>query len=63
MRCVAVYTLIGVAFMCGGCAFQRAQVATDAQNTMIGLTREQVLACIGAAREPSEGRGDGGLVL
>lgn len=44
---VAVYALIGVALVCGGCASQRAQVASDAQNTMIGLTKEQVFACMG----------------
>jgi outer membrane protein assembly factor BamE (lipoprotein component of BamABCDE complex) len=29
------------------CAIQRAQVANDAQSQMIGLTKEQVLACMG----------------
>ena len=32
-----------------GCAVQRAQVAQDAQGKMIGLTKEQVLACMGAS--------------
>jgi glucose/arabinose dehydrogenase len=31
----------------GACAFQRAQMANDAQGKMIGLTKEQVLACMG----------------
>jgi outer membrane protein assembly factor BamE (lipoprotein component of BamABCDE complex) len=30
-----------------GCAIQRAQVANDAQSKMIGLTKEQVLSCMG----------------
>lgn len=38
------------------CALQRAQVASDAQNKMIGLTKEQVLACMGApASKAAEG--------
>lgn len=31
-----------------GCAFQRAQVAQDAQNKMVGLSKERVLQCMGA---------------
>ncbi len=34
-------------FVVAGCAVQRAQVAQDAQGKMIGLTKEQVLACMG----------------
>jgi hypothetical protein len=30
-----------------GCAIQRAQVAKDAQSNMIGLTKGEVLACMG----------------
>jgi hypothetical protein len=30
-----------------GCAVQRAMVATDAKDKMVGLTKEQVLACMG----------------
>jgi hypothetical protein len=30
-----------------GCAFQRAQIAQDAQANMIGMPKEQVLACMG----------------
>jgi hypothetical protein len=29
------------------CSFQRAQVAADAQTAMVGLSKEQVLACMG----------------
>lgn len=36
---------LGLALM--GCAIQRAQVANEAQNKMVGLTKEQVLACMG----------------
>jgi hypothetical protein len=31
----------------GACAIQRAQVANEAQGQMVGLTKEQVLACMG----------------
>jgi hypothetical protein len=41
------YLVLGVAIMMGGCALQRATVATDAQQRMIGFTKEQVLACMG----------------
>jgi outer membrane protein assembly factor BamE (lipoprotein component of BamABCDE complex) len=29
------------------CSFQRAQVAADAQTAMVGMSKEQVLACMG----------------
>jgi hypothetical protein len=31
-----------------GCAIERAQVAQDARTKMLGLSKEQVLACMGA---------------
>lgn len=36
-----------MALVLGGCAFQRAQIAQDARGAMVGLSREQVLACMG----------------
>jgi outer membrane protein assembly factor BamE (lipoprotein component of BamABCDE complex) len=30
-----------------GCAFQRAQLAQDAQGRMVGMSKEQILACMG----------------
>jgi hypothetical protein len=36
-----------IAVSVSACAIQRAQVASDAQSKMIGLTKEQVLACMG----------------
>jgi hypothetical protein len=36
---------LGLALM--GCAVQRALVANEAPNKMIGLSKEQVLACMG----------------
>jgi hypothetical protein len=39
-----------------GCAIARAQVAQDAQSRMVGLTNEQVLACMGVpAAKAAEG--------
>jgi hypothetical protein len=35
------------AMLLAGCAVQRAQVAQDAQSSMVGLSKEQVLACMG----------------
>jgi hypothetical protein len=49
--------VLGIAAMCatlGGCAFQRAEIAQDAQ--MVGLPKERVLACMGApATKAAEG--------
>jgi hypothetical protein len=39
---------IGLVTLClPACAIQRAVVANDAQEKMVGLTKEQVLACMG----------------
>jgi hypothetical protein len=39
-----------------GCAFQRAEIAQDARAQMIGMSKEQVLACMGApANKAAEG--------
>ena len=39
-----------------GCAVERAQVAADAQGKMVGMTKEQVLACMGPpANKAAEG--------
>ena len=37
-----------LALILSGCAVQRAQEARQAQATMIGMPKEQVLACMGA---------------
>lgn len=39
--------VLALALALGGCALQRAQVAHDAQASMVGLSKEQVLACMG----------------
>lgn len=39
-----------------GCAFQRAETARDAQAQMIGMPKEQVLACMGVpSNQAAEG--------
>lgn len=43
---------IGLALM--GCAVQRALVANEAPNKMIGLSKEQVLACMGPPDKHAE---------
>lgn len=40
-------TLAVCAVLLVACALQRAQVANQAQGQMVGLTKEQVLACMG----------------
>jgi hypothetical protein len=48
--------LVLVAGMVTGCAVQRAVVARGAQEKMVGLSREQVLACMGPpASKAAEG--------
>jgi outer membrane protein assembly factor BamE (lipoprotein component of BamABCDE complex) len=47
-----VITALGLA----GCAIQRAQLANDAQSEMVGMTKEQVLSCMGPpANKAAEG--------
>ena len=52
--------ILGIVALCaalGGCAFQRAEVAQTAQASMIGMPKEQVLACMGApANKATEGK-------
>jgi outer membrane protein assembly factor BamE (lipoprotein component of BamABCDE complex) len=41
----------------GGCAIQRAEIAQDARVQMVGMSKEQVLACMGApATKAAEGK-------
>ena len=48
--------VVGAAFIVSGCAVQRAVVARSAQEKMVGLSREQVLACMGPpASKAAEG--------
>jgi hypothetical protein len=52
--------VLGIVALCaalGGCAFQRAEIAQDARTQMVGLSKEQVLACMGApANKAAEGK-------
>ena len=46
--------------MVAGCAFQRARLAQDAQGRMVGMTREQVFACMGPPQtKAAEGATEG----
>jgi len=54
MRNVAIVVLCAAL---GGCALQRAQIAQDARVQMVGLSKEQVLACMGVpASRTAEGQ-------
>lgn len=46
-----------------GCAIQRAVVAQGAQDKMVGMSREQILACMGPPRYKGSRRNDRGLVV
>lgn len=48
--------VVGCALMVAGCAVQRAVVAQSAQEKMVGMSREQVLTCMGPpATKAAEG--------
>ena len=51
--------ILGIVALCaalGGCAIQRAQIAQDARAQMVGLSKEQVLTCMGPpANKAAEG--------
>jgi uncharacterized protein (DUF2147 family) len=57
MRGAALAVVMAVAAgAVAGCAIERAQVAHDAQSKMIGLSKEQVLSCMGVpAARAAEG--------
>ncbi|MDD2324852.1 MAG: hypothetical protein PHW63_02415 [Alphaproteobacteria bacterium] len=58
MRRTFLIGLLGVGFCClvGGCAMQRAADAQEAQQKMVGLSKEQVFSCMGIpVRKASEG--------
>jgi hypothetical protein len=52
--------VLGIVALCatlGGCAFERAEIAQKAQASMIGMPKEQVLACMGPpANKATEGK-------
>src|SRR3954453_18030178 len=55
MRMVGLVLPIGL--MLAGCAIQRAQTAQDARVQMVGMSKEQVLACMGPpANKAAEGQ-------
>jgi len=53
---VRLICVVLIAAVLGSCALQRAQVAADAQTQMVGLTKEQLFACMGPpANKAAEG--------
>jgi len=39
--------ILAAAFLLAGCAVQRAHQATEAREQLVGLSKEQILACMG----------------
>ena len=51
-----VLTIAALCVALGGCALQRAEIAQDARAQMVGMSKEQVLTCMGApATKAAEG--------
>jgi outer membrane protein assembly factor BamE (lipoprotein component of BamABCDE complex) len=46
-RLMAVYKFVLVAALAGCAQMERAEVAKKAQTSMVGMTKEQVLSCMG----------------
>jgi hypothetical protein len=42
------FIIVALCALLGGCAIQRAQTAQDARVQMVGMSKEQVLTCMGA---------------
>tara|TARA_R110000803_G_scaffold134509_3_gene201600 strand:+ start:95 stop:517 length:423 start_codon:yes stop_codon:yes gene_type:complete len=42
-----IIVLLAVSFAISSCVYQRAGIATKAKSQMIGMTEEQILACMG----------------
>src|SRR5829696_2756532 len=56
MHILKISGTIAIVVLVSACSIQRAQVAGEAQARMVGLTKEQVLACMGPpARQAAEG--------
>jgi hypothetical protein len=51
--------IVALAVAVSGCAIQRAQIAQDARVQMVGMSKEQVLVCMGPqASKAAEGQTD-----
>lgn len=51
------FILVALSFLVSGCAIQRSQEAQQARASMVGMTKEQILACMGpAAQKATEGQ-------
>jgi outer membrane protein assembly factor BamE (lipoprotein component of BamABCDE complex) len=52
-----VLGIVALGLALSGCAIERAQIAQQAQTNMIGMPKEQVLACMGPpANKATEGK-------
>ena len=52
-----IFGIVVVGAILAGCAIQRAQVAEDARAQLVGMSKEQILACMGPpASKASEGQ-------
>lgn len=52
-----VLGIVALGAALSGCALQRAQIAQDARAQMVGMSREQVLVCMGPpANKAAEGQ-------
>lgn len=49
--------LAAMSVLVGSCSIQRAQVAADAQKSMIGMPKERILACMGAPANSAKAGG------
>lgn len=48
--------VVAAVMLAGGCALQRAQLAQDARTSLVGYSKEQILACAGPpSNRASEG--------
>jgi len=47
MRC-SLFLLLLLGLCATACSVERAEVASEAQNKIVGMSNEQVLACMGA---------------
>lgn len=49
MKQISKFLLILIFAMISSCSIQRAEVATKAQSSMVGMSKRQILECMGAA--------------
>lgn len=60
IRCLRLAGALALVHLISGCLIQRAQEARDAKARMIGMSGEQVFACMGP---PSQKSAEGGTEI